>query len=222
MFTVKRFVTNMVSENCYVVNDETKEAVIIDDGAFSDEENGTIDLYVKSNCLVPKHLLCTHAHFDHTLGCFHIFEKYGLKPQFHPKDTGLYVNLRTQMETILGYAGRGVFSGVQVAPVGDALAESRKIVFGNHSISVIETPGHTPGGVCLYCESENILFSGDTIFRNSIGRTDFPSGDYKTLISCIKSKLLPLPGSTVVYPGHGETTTIQEEKQNNPFLAQVI
>ncbi len=222
MFTVKRFVTNMVSENCYVVSDETKEAVIIDDGAFSDEENRAIDSYVKENGLVPKHLLCTHAHFDHTLGCFHVFEKYGLKPQIHPKDIGLYVNLRTQIETILGYAGQSVFSGVQVAPVGDALAENRGITFGNHSISVIETPGHTPGGVCLYCESENTLFSGDTIFRNSIGRTDFPGGDHRTLISCIKSKLLHLPDDTVIYPGHGETTTVLEEKQDNPFLTQVI
>ena len=218
MLTVKCFVTNMVSENCYVVSDETKEAVIIDDGAFSDEENSAIDTYITEHNLVPKHLLCTHAHFDHTLGCCHIYEKYGLKPLIHLKDTELYLNLPLQIEAILGHVGQQFLSQVRVAPVGDALTESRQITFGSHTLAAIETPGHTPGGVCLYCESEATLFSGDSIFQYSIGRTDFPGGDHLALVSSIKSKLLPLPVRTIIYPGHGATTTIQQEKLHNPYL----
>lgn len=218
MLTVKCFVTNMVSENCYVVSDETKEAVIIDDGAFSDEENSAIDTYITEHNLVPKHLLCTHAHFDHTLGCFHVYEKYGLKPQIHLKDTELYLNLPLQVEAILGHVGQHFLSQVRVAPVGDVLAESRQITFGSHTLTVIEIPGHTLGGVCLYCDLEATLFSGDSLFLHSIGRTDFPGGDYQALVSGIKSKLLPLPDRTIIYTGHGATTTIQEEKLHNPYL----
>lgn len=213
MLKIKCFTVNSFGENCYIISDESEEAVIIDDGAVG-VEHTAIDRYIKENHLVPKLMLCTHAHFDHTMGCFDIYRRYQLKPQMNQKDFGLYTDLHAQVESFLGQ----VKISIETAPLGEALYEGQKIHFGNHNIDVIETPGHTLGGVCLFCSSENILFSGDTIFRHSIGRTDFPGGDYNTLITAIKSKLFSLPDNTIVYPGHGEETTIYEEKHYNPFL----
>ena len=213
MLNIKCFVVNMVEENCYVVSYETKEAVIIDDGACIRGEHQAIDEYIRREGLTLKHVLNTHAHFDHTMGNAHLYATYGLKPQMHANDAELYTNLSLQVQSMLGYRLK-----VDVAPLGTMLKEGDTIAFGKHRFKVIETPGHTPGGICFYCKEEGALFSGDNLFEQSIGRTDFPGGNALHLISSLRDKVMTLSDATRVYPGHGNSTTIERERRYNPYL----
>ena len=203
----------MLAENCYVVSDETKECIIIDCGALYDEEGAAITDYIQSSGLTPKHLLCTHGHFDHCIGNGFIYRTFGLKPEVHHDDEFLMVKMREQTLEILG-----VNIPMEEPPVGRYLSDSDVITFGNHTLRILHTPGHTPGGVCYYCEDENILFSGDTLFRMSIGRTDFERGSYDEIVNSLMNILAPLPPDTKVYPGHGPQTTIADEVRYNPYF----
>lgn len=213
MLNIKCFVVNMVEENCYVVSDETKEAVIIDDGACIRGEHQAIDEYISRTGLTLRHNLNTHAHFDHTMGNRHIYDTYHLKPEINAADAELYTDLSLQVQSMLGHK-----ISIDVAPLGTPLQEGQVITFGNHKLKVIETPGHTPGGICLYCREEGVLFSGDSLFQQSVGRTDFPGGNGLHLISSLRSKIITLPPATIVYPGHGNSTTIELERRYNPYL----
>lgn len=213
MIKIKCFTVNMVEENCYVLSDDTHEAVIIDDGAYLRGEHQAIDDYVAREGLHLKHVLNTHAHFDHTLGNYHLYQTYGLKPEMSVADAELYGNLSLQVQSLLGRK-----LNVSVAPVDHFLHDGDIIRFGSHQLQVIETPGHTPGGICLYCRQENILFSGDSLFQQSIGRTDFPGGNAFSLITSLKERVITLPDNTKVYPGHGGTTTIGQERLYNPYF----
>ena len=214
MLNIKRFIVNMVGENCYIVSDETKEAIIIDDGAFSSEENQAIDKYIESEHLKIEHSIYTHAHFDHIFGCRYLYSKYKLQPELNEQDLFLYNNLSKQIKQILGLNPISwPSSAKEMPPIDRMLKEGDEIKFGTHTFSTIETPGHSPGGVCFYCQEENLLFSGDTIFKHSIGRTDLPKGDYNELIQSIKNKIMKLPASTMICPGHNDTTTIADEKK---------
>lgn len=213
MLKIKRIVVNMLEVNCYIVSDDSKEALIIDDGAFFPNEHQAIDHYLQFESLTLKHVICTHGHFDHTFGLSNLYNTYGLKPQLHAKDAELYINLPQQIQLMMGTTMQ-----VDTAPLGNTLKEGDVITLGTHQFEVIETPGHTPGGICLYCAEENTLFSGDSLFEMSIGRTDFPGGNTEDLISSLKNKLLTLPDNTKVYTGHGNPTTIGHERQYNLFL----
>lgn len=218
MLNIKCFVVNLVEENCYIVNDQTNEAIMIDCGIMYDSEQKEIVDYITTNNLKLKHLVCTHSHFDHTMGCSRIYDIYGLKPQMHSADTELYINLQQQIQSILGRNIPKSFTNIKTVPPDKTLAEGDEVLFGTHKFNVISTPGHTPGGICFYCSEENILFSGDSLFCQSIGRTDFPGGNSHDLISSLKTKILTLSDQTMVYPGHGPTTTIKSERENNYFL----
>lgn len=214
MITIQRFVVNMIEENCYVISDETREALIIDNGAITDEEHSAIEKYISQNGLTLKHAIFTHAHFDHILGSGRCYRAFGLKSEFNYNDAELYNHLSLQVESFLGPFPYSI----ETAPQGNSLSEGDSISFGNHELVVIETPGHTPGGVCFYCKQENVLFSGDSLFQYSIGRTDFPESNTQDLLYNLRTKILTLPENTVVYPGHGGQTTIGQEKRYNPFL----
>ena len=213
MITVKNFTCNMLAENCYVVCDETKECVIIDCGALYEEESAAITNYIRTNGLTPKHLLCTHGHFDHCMGNGLIDHEFGLKPEVYADDEFLMVKMREQTHDFLG-----VDLPMVVPSVGRYLSDSYVITFGSHTLSILHTPGHTPGGVCFYCEAEGILFSGDTLFRMSIGRTDFERSSYEDIVGSLLNVLAPLPPATKVYPGHGPATTIADEIRYNPYF----
>ena len=212
--TSKSFVVNLVQENCYIVSDESREAVIIDCGAARPGECAEIENYIATEGLTPVAHLLTHAHFDHILGAAFIQERYGLKARCHAADLPLLNGLGRQYEDFL----RVPFHGQQPTP-GEPLTEETTVTFGTHSLQVIPCPGHTPGGVCLYCEAEHVLFSGDSLFQLSIGRTDLPGGHHWTLIRSLQHLLRTLPPATTVYPGHGPATTIATEKTANPYLS---
>ncbi len=213
MLTIEAFVVNMVEENCYVVFDETNEAVIIDCGALTGGEQSGIDKYISDRHLTVRHLLCTHGHFDHVFGNAHVYERYGLQPEMHRGDEDLYRNAAEQVRLILHRTYRD-----ELPAIGKFLQEKDVVRFGAHQFEVIATPGHTQGGVCFYCQQENVLFSGDSLFLHSIGRTDLPGGNGEQLVESLTTKILTLPPETVVYPGHGPATTIGEEQLHNPYL----
>ncbi len=212
MIRIETFVVNMIRENCYVVSDESGEAVIIDCGAYYDKDKRRIREYIAANRLSPKRLICTHGHFDHVMGSRFICDEYGLKPELPPEDIGLYNSCERQL---------AVFAGLDEnlrMPEACAISRSEKIRFGTHALSVIPVPGHTPGGTAFYCAEEDAVFSGDSLFYGSIGRTDFPYGDERLLTEKLKENLLTLPESVRVFPGHDRPTSIGFEKRSNPYL----
>ena len=209
---VERFICNMIEENCYVVSDATRECIIVDCGAFYPEERRAIKEYIDSNCLSPKHLVATHAHIDHNFGNNTLFEAYGLRPEVCTDDEELMRKLPQQAQAIAG-----VKLDYDMPPVGKFLSPDDTICFGNHIFTIIPTPGHTPGSVFFYCKDEGIAFSGDTLFRGSIGRTDFEGGSMFQIIQSLRT-ISQLPDETVILPGHGEATSIGRELATNPYL----
>ncbi|MCR5180268.1 MAG: MBL fold metallo-hydrolase [Bacteroidaceae bacterium] len=213
MLTVKTFPVNPLGENCYVVSDDTLEAVIIDCGALYDEEKAAISDYIDLQELRPVAHLLTHGHFDHLWGAAFLHERYGLAARCPEADLPLFNDAPGQMRAILGHA-----MSCPTGPAGDVITPESVIPFGNHQLTVISSPGHTPGGVCFYCESEHVLFSGDSLFQMSIGRTDFPGGNHWDLIRSLRRLLRDLPDDVTIYPGHGPRTNAAFERNNNPYL----
>lgn len=213
MLNIKTFVCNMIRENCYVVSDDTREAVIIDCGAFYDEDKESIRQYIETNKLRPVHLLGTHGHVDHNFGNKFAQDAWGLRVELSGADEPLIKSLPEQAMAICGVR----MGNDDVAPVGRYLRAGEVISFGNHSLEVLETPGHTPGGVFFYCEAERAGFSGDTLFYHNVGRCDLPGSSMFMLIQSLRM-LSQLPDDTRVYPGHGKNTTIGEEVGHNPYM----
>lgn len=213
MIEIKKFCVNPLQENCYVFSDETGECAVIDCGAWYDEEHKAVADYINSHHLKPTHLLCTHGHFDHIMGNQQLFTAYGIKPEVHSGDAFLISDINSQLHAMMG-----ISVSIAQPPIGRWLTDGDIISVGSHQLKVLHTPGHTPGGVCFYCEQEQVLFSGDTLFRMSIGRTDFEGGSWQQLTDSLHTVLAPLPLATTVYTGHGPTTTIKDETLMNPYL----
>ncbi|MCL2650873.1 MAG: MBL fold metallo-hydrolase [Candidatus Azobacteroides sp.] len=208
---VKQFEFNHIGENTYVVYDETKEAVIIDCGAYYPKEKALLKEFISQNQLSLKHLLNTHLHLDHTFGNKFIYDTYGIAPEYHRLEEKM-PDLKEQASAFGIKIEDGNVVAVKYLDDGD------EISFGNTNLIAILVPGHSPGSLCFYSKENNVLFTGDVLFQGSVGRSDLWGGNYQQLISGIKNKLLILPEDTVVYSGHGPATTIGGEKQNNPFL----
>jgi hydroxyacylglutathione hydrolase len=211
MSSVKVFPNNPLQENTYVLYDKTGECAIIDPGMDTSIEQNAVVNFIRDNRLKPTLLLNTHCHIDHILGNKFVFDMYGLKPQFHKGELDL-------LEAGIAYAPQ---FGLRYdpSPVPDVfLGETGTVTFGETTLNLIFAPGHSPAHLCFYDVAANFVIGGDVLFRGSIGRTDLPGGDFKTLIDNIEQKLLTLPDSCTIYPGHGPETTIGFEKQYNPFL----
>ncbi len=196
-----------LEENCYLYAcPETREAVIIDPG---DEPERILEA-IQQLQLVPKYIINTHGHFDHIRAIDAVSEVYPVPLAIHSADVPMYTD--ASVAELYGYPSPLVKRQPDIL-----LNEGDRISFGSLALEVICTPGHTPGGVCLvnnpYC-----VFSGDTLFQRGIGRTDLPGGNYEQIITSIREKLYTLDDDLVVFPGHGEPTTIIEEKHENPFV----
>lgn len=213
MVHIQHFAVNILQENCYILSDETGEAVIVDCGAYFDEERNGIENYIKRNGLRPMRHLLTHGHFDHVFGAKWLEETYGLRPEMNEDDTDTYFMQPKQITIFLHRP-----FPLDLPQPGATFTDGNLLHFGSHTLRVIATPGHTPGGVCLYEENEGILFSGDSLFRTSIGRCDFPGSDGKTLVRMLRERILTLPPATRVLPGHGPETSIAFEHAHNPYL----
>jgi hydroxyacylglutathione hydrolase len=211
MANVQSFVNNPYQENTYILFDDSGECVIIDPGMYTAAEQNTVVSFIKDNNLKPVLLLNTHCHIDHVLGNRFVFDQYGLKPQFNEGES-------ETLAAVVAYAPAMGFR-YDASPVPDTfLPETGTISFGNTELELVFAPGHSPAHLCFYDKDANILIGGDVLFRNSIGRTDLPGGNYSQLVKSIEEKLFALPDDCTVYPGHGPETTIGYEKQHNPYL----
>lgn len=209
---VKTFTVNPLQENSYLVYDETCEAVMIDAGFLYEKEKEALLKFIDNNNLKLVRIINTHLHFDHQFGNKFLFDNFGLKPEAHAADEHLLEEIKT---------GKRIF-GFPVQEdsqeLGRHILEGEMIKFGNSTFKALYVPGHTPGHLAFYSSEYKKVFVGDVLFRGSVGRTDFPGGDHAQLIRSIQKELLVLPDDTVVYSGHGPTTTIGEEKSHNPYL----
>ena len=214
MMNVKTFQCNPLQENCFVVSDdESKEAVVIDCGAFYDAERRALAAYINDNELHLRHVLCTHAHFDHVFGLDTLCAEFGVAPRLHAADVVIYDAFSQQMRLFLGSD-----YGLRLPPLGKLLADGELIGFGQHRLRVMHTPGHSPGSAVFYDEAEKVLFSGDTLFRMGVGRTDLQGRSWQQWMQSLHDVLAPLPPDVKVYPGHGPATTIGEEVRMNPYF----
>ncbi len=203
LLDINSLTVSMFATNCYIVScPDTREALIIDPGA----EGKSIIALVDRLGLKVKYIINTHAHVDHIGANGKLKQEYSVPILLNRKDLELYQNPGFGLKLIL-----------KKQPFPDQfLAEGDEVSFGNLKLQVLETPGHTEGGICLL--GSGAVFCGDTLFAGSIGRTDLAGGTYESLIESIESKLLTLPPETKVYPGHGPATTVKAEASGNPFL----
>lgn len=208
---IKTFYFNPIRTCCYVAWDETKECVIVDPGSNGGREFQRLVDFVNLTKLKPVKVLLTHGHFDHILGVADAAATWPLEVCLNPADKPMFPKS-------YGWARE---LGLEVKPYEGPftdVSDGDTVRFGNTELAVIGTPGHTQGGVCYHCEKDAVLFSGDTLFAGSIGRTDFDEGSLDQLLESIAKKLLPLDGDTTVLPGHGPATSIGYERSTNPFL----
>ncbi len=211
MLQVKVFVFSPIQENTYVVYNETGEALIIDPGCYFGAEQEQLQQFCTDKSLTPVQLLNTHCHLDHVFGNKWVAKTFGLELHIHPNE-----------QKVLEYAPTSgqkwglPFENYQ-GPL-HFLREGDTINLGQDVLQVLEAPGHSPGSICFYCAEQNFIICGDVLFRESIGRTDLPGGDYETLLNSIRKKLYTLPDETIVYNGHGMPTRIGHEKTHNPFI----
>jgi len=210
--TVKTFTFGPFQENTYLVFDETKEAVIIDAGCLFDAEKSMLVRYIDDNQLILKRIINTHLHLDHQFGNKFLAETYKILPEACIEDEFLLENIVNQAKKF------GLTINDSTQQLGAYIINNQRIRFGNSEFVALHVPGHSPGSMAFYSEKEAVLFAGDVLFRGSIGRTDLAKGDYATLIRSITDTLLTLPDQTLVYSGHGPTTTIGFERVNNPYL----
>ncbi|MCK4767913.1 MAG: MBL fold metallo-hydrolase [Desulfobacula sp.] len=203
---IKKLEVGPIMANCFILGCEsTKQAVVIDPGDDADR----ILMELAKSELKVKYLINTHGHFDHVSANKRMKEATGAEIAIHPEDEPMLHEL-SQSALMFGLSSEN-------SPPADILLEDGdEVTFGEITLQVIHTPGHSKGGISLYTKGH--LFSGDTLFSGSIGRTDLPGGDYDTLISNIREKLLIFDEDTIVYTGHGPETTIGNEKRMNPFL----
>lgn len=210
--TIKTFTFNPVMENTYVLHDETREAIVIDAGCLYENEKKALQQYLEHNQLILKRVINTHLHFDHQFGNRFLFETYRIGPEAHAADECL----------LEGVKAKAVIYGFPIHEDAQALKgylqDNELVTAGNMQLRCIHVPGHAPGHLAFFASEHKVLFSGDILFKNSIGRTDLVFGNHEQLIRGINEKLMTLPPDTVVYPGHGPTTTIGEEHSTNPFL----
>jgi glyoxylase-like metal-dependent hydrolase (beta-lactamase superfamily II) len=194
------------------VYDESKECIIIDPGCYTKDEQNTLKEFISNKKLNPVKLINTHCHIDHILGNKFTNELWGIELNMHKLDLPM-------LENSVNISKMYSLENYQESPSPKHfLDEGERLTFGNNSLEVLFTPGHSPGHICLYNKENDLLIAGDLIFQKSIGRTDLPLGDYDTLIQSIVTKILPLADQTQIFCGHGPSTNLKFEKEQNPFL----
>ena len=209
----KAFIFNPVGENTYIIwDEETREAAIIDAGMSNNRENTAVSQFITENNLQLKYALQTHMHFDHIWGLSFIKETYGLNPLCHKSEDSIYADV-PEMTSMFRLSMNWNLPNIE-----RYIDEGETILLGNTSIKVLFTPGHTPGGLSYYIESAHTIFTGDTLFQGSIGRTDLPGGNLPQELESIKNKIITLPADTIIYSGHGPKSNVGWELKNNPYL----
>ena len=211
MFTVKAFTFSPIQENTYLLYNEKGNALIIDPGCYFEEEREELSTFLQQKKLNPQLLLNTHCHLDHVFGNKWIHETYGLLLHIHPNEKQVL-----DFAPASGLMWNMLFDNYNAEL--NYFKEGEEIELDDDRLKILFAPGHSPGHVCFYCKEQGFVIGGDVLFRQSIGRTDLPGGNFETLINSIKTQLFILPDETIVYSGHGPATTVGYEKKHNPFL----
>ena len=212
MINIHSFTFNPFEENTYILYDETKECIIIDPGCYEKIEQEKLSDFIKKQELKPVRLLNTHCHLDHVFGNKFVADLYGLELEMNELDLPILQNAPVAAQLY------GI-PNVDISPEpAKFLNEGDVVEFGNSKLDILFIPGHSPGHIVFYNNDQEFVIGGDVLFYGSIGRTDLPGGDHDTLINNIKEKLFPLGDGFQVYSGHGPTTNIGFERENNPFL----
>lgn len=213
MFEIKYFTVNPLQENAYVLINDKKDCIIIDPGYYYQNERDEFLQFIRENGLKVARLLNTHCHFDHIFSNQLVAKTFNVGLEIHQKD----------MPVLERSSQSGLMYNIPFEPSpmpSSYLEEGDKVVLGEDELEVILTPGHSPGSISFYCAKQGFVISGDVLFKQSIGRSDFPGGNLEVLTSSIREKLYKLPDETVVYSGHGPSTTIGFEKKHNPFVPE--
>lgn len=208
---IYKLVFSPIEVNTYILADESGDCAIIDCGCYDRQESDRLVDLIKSKKIKPVLLLNTHCHLDHIFGNRFVLGRYNLKPFSHKYDE---MNRKDAVQHAMLF---GMSMDDPPEPAG-FLTDNQKITFGSTELLALHVPGHTSGSLAFYSKENDCVFTGDALFAGSIGRTDLPGGDYNTLIKSITNKLFVLPPETVVYPGHGNETTIEKEMKSNPFF----
>lgn len=211
MLHLQIFTFNVASENTYLLYNDENNAWLFDPGNMNEKETSTLENFISEKNLTITNILLTHAHLDHVFGLQWAFDTYKIPVKMHKED----------QEVLDMFPMSASRFGVLVQPIKvetQYISEGDILNFDGEEFKIFHVPGHSPGSIIFYNEKQNFMISGDVLFEGSIGRTDLYKGDYELLIDGIKKKLLPLPGNTQVFSGHGNSTTIEFEKNYNPFL----
>lgn len=215
MLKIATLTFNPYGENTYVIYDsgQSLECIIIDAGCYNDKEQQTLRSFIQQHNLRPIMALNTHGHIDHVCGVEYVKRQWGVPFAIHSLE-------RQILEMNTCYAEQMGFTFGSVPEVDIDLSQKTSFVLGDNTLDIINTPGHTPGGVSIYCADQKVLFTGDTLFKESIGRTDLPGGDYPTLMESIFTQIVPLGSEVSVFAGHGPSTNIGHELNYNPFVME--
>jgi glyoxylase-like metal-dependent hydrolase (beta-lactamase superfamily II) len=206
---IQQLVIGPLQTNCYVLADgDSNDCLIVDPGGDADRILEAVEQLDAQVRLVVN----THGHFDHIMANEAVIQASSAELAIHPDDAGMLTNPLRSFSLFVAKLRPS-------PPATVMLTEGKQLRVGQASLTVVHTPGHSPGSVSLWCEEERVVFSGDALFHMGIGRTDFPGGNHQVLIKSIREKLLTLPDDTVVYSGHGPQTTIGSERLHNPFLS---
>ncbi len=208
---IQSFNFNDFRENTYVLSNEKNHCIIVDPGCYTYEERQELYSYIETSKLIPLAIVNTHAHIDHVLGVSPVMQKYQIPFFLHELEKPVLDNVAQRAE----FYG---FPNYQVPEKVEWLNQEEMLKIGDFQFEVIFVPGHAPGHISLFFKEERVLFAGDLLFRRSVGRTDLPLCSTEDLINSIQNKIYLLPEETVVYPGHGGITRIEEEKRENPFV----
>jgi glyoxylase-like metal-dependent hydrolase (beta-lactamase superfamily II) len=211
MLNILQLTFNPFLENTYILSDESKTCAIIDPGCSNEKERKQLVETIESKQLKPVKLLNTHCHIDHFPGNKFVCETYHLLPEFHETEYQV-------MKAALEYRDFFGFFVEESPTPANYLKEGDIVNFGNTSLQIIFTPGHSPGSISFYSKADKIIISGDVLFYGSVGRFDIPGADGKVLFQTLTKKMMSLPDDVKVYSGHGPVTTIGFERANNPFL----
>lgn len=212
---VETFTFNPFQENTYVLYDNTKQCIIIDPGCYRTSEEQELFSFIDKNQLQPVAIVNTHCHIDHVFGVNWVKEKYGIPFYCHHGEI-------EGLKQVHQYAQMYGISMAEVSLPDQLISEKDEVLFGNTRLFARFTPGHSPASLCFIHKESKQMIAGDVLFKQSIGRTDLPGGDYKTLMKSIVNELLPLPDDYIVYSGHGPQTTIGDERNSNPFVLEYL
>lgn len=214
MTEVQVFEFNPFAENTYVVYDESGDCVIFDPGCYAETERQALRSFIDKKKLRVVRLINTHCHLDHVFGNGFVHHIWSVLPELH----------RSELPVLERYPGVAQYmyglTDIESSPMPERFLEAGEVLeFGNTRLDILFTPGHSPGSLSFWCRESGFVLAGDVLFFESIGRTDLPGGHQATLLKSIREELFRLPGETLVFPGHGPSTTIRHEREYNPFLS---